>query len=174
MRLLTSMNFDHIHPHWPGPTSAQQKRNQHSTHQCSLCSQSHQKSAQVPCRNLNLNNSWMYGSLSWLKTCSIESRCRKHWVHPWPDAWHCQNRTAWGFQTQDQAEDSGGKKVMNFCLQCHDQATWGLMSLWQMPFEWMYARDLEVNRVHTLAQASLSNVKILKKWISVNLKSWYM
>lgn len=38
---------------------------------------------------------------------------------------------------------------MNFCLQCHDQATWGLMSLWQMPFEWMYARDLEVNRVHT-------------------------
>ena len=108
----------------------------------------------------------MYGSLSWLKTCSIESRCRKHWVHPWPDAWHCQNRTAWGFQTQDQAEDSGGKKVMNFCLQCHDQATWGLMSLWQMPFEWMYARDLEVNRVHTLAQASLSNVKILKKWTS--------
>ena len=37
----------------------------------------------------------------------------------------------------------------NFFLQCNDQVTWGLMSLWQMPLEWMYARDLEVNQVNT-------------------------
>ena len=48
----TSTDFDHcINSHQPGPTSAQQKRNQHSTHRCSLCSQSLQKSVQVPWRN---------------------------------------------------------------------------------------------------------------------------
>ena len=54
--MTASVNFDHcINSHQPGPTSAQQKRNQHSTHRCSLCSQSLQKSVQVPWRNLTLS-----------------------------------------------------------------------------------------------------------------------
>ena len=43
-------------------------------------------------------------------TCSIVSRCRRRWVPLWPGAWRCQSRTAWGFQTQDPAEDSGGER----------------------------------------------------------------
>ena len=39
--------------------------------------------------------------------------------------------------------------VMIFCLKKITIVTWGLMSLWQMPFEWMYARDLWVNTFHT-------------------------
>ena len=54
-------------------------------------------------------------------TCNIWSRCTRHWAPRAQDAWRCQSRTASGFQTQDQAEDSGGEKlVMIFCLKKQD------------------------------------------------------
>ena len=149
MGLLTSKpDFaQSIHRHQPGPTSARQKRNRRSTHQCSLCSRWLQRSAQVPWRHfddVHLHRD------SFQETCSIESRYRRRWVRLWPDAWRFQSRTAWGFQTRDQAEDSGWNDWKLWMQR--PRITWGLMSLWQMPFEWMYARDLEVKHCVTLVQ----------------------
>ena len=166
MRLPTSMDFDRIHSHQPGPTSAQQKRNQHSTHQCSLCSRSLQKSAQVPCRNLN-NSCINRRFSSWRP---VVSRA---------DVWDIgfASDQMLGATKIAQLEDSRlgikqkilEEKCCSWFSALNNQVTWGLMSLWQMPFEWMYARDLGVNKFHTCSHQNTWRIIY-----TINLKSWYM
>ena len=169
---MTSMDFDRIHSHQPGPTSAQQKRNQHSTHRCSLCSRLLQKSVQVPCSNLN-NSCTKYRRLSSWRP--VVSRADVRNIGFAPDQ-------MLGTAEIAQLEDSRlriKQKILG------EKLSWIFAShaLTRLPGAWCLCGRCRLSgctqetwrlTVFTLAQTSLSNVKTSQStWRAGTCRAWW-
>ena len=110
-------------------------------------------------------------------TCSIVSRCRRRWVPLWPGAWRCQSRTAWGFQTQDPAEDSDGERSSWLYSKYK-------ISLIRLPGAWCLCGkfrlsgcrqetwEKDLSMLHSRLKTSLFSVQNLT-WIVGTCKAWW-